>query len=170
MAQSRTRLKIPKLPKLPKFKFPWPARKLNFHLMPYPVFKTVIPKSGRSLQFNDFMLKNGQKQQKKVITAQDLGPREAHNGAITVGTHYSFGPPPPPPPSAPPKKRETIFNNGRYGRGIQFKASPKEQSSLDSLLGKWIPGRIPGEYNWKGMQSNPMKDNNIIGENVIYHN
>ena len=36
------------------------------------------------------------------------------------------------------------------------------KSNIDDMIGEgWVPGIIPGEYNWKGMNQDPMNKYNI---------
>ena len=43
------------------------------------------------------------------------------------------------------------------------------RDQIDYLMGEWVPGNIPGEYNWKGLSRNPMQQrHSSIGENVYY--
>ena len=69
-------------------------------------------------------------------------------------------------------QKKAVFVNGRFSRGIKnFKPSPQvsNKKEIDYLMGEWMPGNIPGEYNWKGLNRNPMHQrHSSIGENVYY--
>merc|ERR1739848_192216 len=69
-------------------------------------------------------------------------------------------------------QNKAVFVNGRFSRGIKnFKPSPQvsNKKQIDYLMGEWMPGNIPGEYNWKGLNRNPMHQrHSSIGENVYY--
>ena len=69
-------------------------------------------------------------------------------------------------------QNKAVFVNGRFSRGIKnFKPSPQvsNKKEIDYLMGEWMPGNIPGEYNWKGLNRNPMHQrHSSIGENVYY--
>ena len=37
------------------------------------------------------------------------------------------------------------------------------------MVGQWIPGKIPGEFNWRGMDYDPMEKYRSIGEEVVFY-
>ena len=39
----------------------------------------------------------------------------------------------------------------------------------DDMVGQWIPGKIPGEFNWRGMDYDPMEKYRSIGEEVVFY-
>ena len=39
----------------------------------------------------------------------------------------------------------------------------------DDMVGQWIPGKIPGEFNWRGMDFDPMEKYRSIGEEVVFY-
>ena len=44
------------------------------------------------------------------------------------------------------------FEDLRFDRQVgNFKPSPKDKIYLDQLIGQWIPGKFPSEYNWQGI-------------------
>ena len=110
--------------------------------------------------------------------AGKLSPVNYDGQTFTVGARYNVGE----VADIPNYKRQprqlvndqnkAVFVNGRFSRGIKnFKPSPQvsNKKEIDYLMGEWMPGNIPGEYNWKGLNRNPMHQrHSSIGENVYY--
>ena len=67
---------------------------------------------------------------------------------------------------------EAVLDNNRYSRGIKnFQPSP-QVSSIDYLMGQWVPGPLIGQYDWKGLDHNPMQrqhDYRSIGADAVYY-
>ena len=157
----------------------------QFHLMPYPIFKE---RADDTWELNDFVVNNGQFRRQArdfpetpVITSYNqhqFNPDSLDTQTFVVGAKYNIGSVQDVPyvrqprQLATPENYETkkVFLNGRFSRGIKdFKPSPKVNGEVEHLLGDWYPGTIPGEYNWRGLDSNPMdKYRSHIGEFVYY--
>ena len=72
----------------------------------------------------------------------------------TVSEDFKVVPRIPQPLPRKPQPQSNTFQDLRFGRQVEggnFNPSPRDNIYLDQLIGQWIPGKFPSEFNWKGI-------------------
>lgn len=149
---------------LPRLKINSPQ---DFFLLPYPIVEDAsnawrlsesLVRSGRQAKFINERLSTVE--EPEIIMGNNEHLTNIGPGLYTVGSSISFGPTEHEIPrqvrALGSQQGKKILENGRFSRGVKhFVPSPRDE--IAPVSGQWIPGTIPGEYNWRGMGHNPME-------------